>query len=140
MCTGYHCPSDLFALYSWRNSLQNGLLMAQNGAVVLRECQKRCIPGLVLAWFLLHFEPVQAPPPPHGRSNRFQTFCPLFGSPIRFHWRSKDPKRISGAPGIIFGVSKMLSRRPEYPHFGPFYLNRPCWLQVAGRSNAPHML
>ena len=36
--------------------------MAQNGAVVLRECQKRCIPGLVAAWFLLHFDPVQAPP------------------------------------------------------------------------------
>ena len=140
MCTGYHCRSDLLALYSWRHSLQNGPWMAQNGAVVLRECQKRCIPGLVAAWFLLHFDPVQAPPPPHGCSNRPQTFSSVFGSTIRFHWWCDGPKRSSGPPGIIFWVSKMLSTRPEYPHFGPFYLNRPCWLQVAGRSNAPTML
>ena len=113
--------------------------MAQNGAVVLRECQKRCIPGLVAAWFWLHFDPVQAPPPPPGCYNRLQTFCPLFGSTMRLQWRSNDPKRISGAPGIIFYVSKMLSNRPEYPHFWPFYLNRPWWLQVAGGSNAPNM-
>ena len=115
LCTGYHCRSDLLALYSCRHSLQNGPWMAQNGAVVLRECQKRCIPGLVAAWFLLHFDPVQAPPPPHGCSNRPQTFSSVFGSTIRFHWWSDGPKRSGGAPGIIFLGSKMLANRPKCP-------------------------
>ena len=93
-----------------------------------------------LAWFVVHFDPVPPPPPLHARPNRLGTFCPLFGSAMRFHWRSNDPKRIGGAPGLSFLVSRMLSNRLEYPHFGPFYLNRPRWLQVAGRSNAPNML